>query len=79
MIIGNKTVSSDSVCNHTRNKQMDDFSYHSCDFRPSWTSLSPITITYLQEGVLSALVNLSDTESNTSREMISRYSSELCL
>ena len=28
---------------------------------------------YLQEGVLSALVNLSETESNTSREMISRY------
>ena len=26
-----------------------------------------------QEGILSALVNLSDTESNTSREMISRY------
>ena len=30
-----------------------------------------------QEGILSALVNLSDTESNTSREMISRCVSSL--
>ena len=40
-------MSSNSVCNHTRDKQIGlvRFCYHSYDYRPNWTPLSPITIT----------------------------------
>ena len=46
--IGNKTVSSDSVCNHTREKsnRTSAARYHSNDNKPNWTSLSPIIIAY---------------------------------
>ena len=37
-------MSSNSACNHTRDKQR--FCYHSYDYRLNWTPLSPITITY---------------------------------
>ena len=43
-------MSSNSVCNHTRNKQIESpaarFCYYEYDYRPNWTPLSPITITY---------------------------------
>ena len=46
-------VSSNSVCNHTRDytnrtpaTRSSDFVNHSYDYRPNWTSLSPVTITY---------------------------------
>ena len=41
-------MSSNSVCNHTRDKQIGlplRGRYHSYDYRPNWTPLSPITIT----------------------------------
>ena len=44
-------MSSNSVCNHTRDKQIGlplrgrPILYHSYDYRPNWTPLSPITIT----------------------------------
>ena len=44
---------SNSVCNHTRDKtnrtpamRLSDFVNHSYDYRPNWTPLSPVTITY---------------------------------
>ena len=40
-------MSSNSVCNHTRDKQIGlplRVCYHSYDYRPNWTPLSPITI-----------------------------------
>ena len=39
-------MSSNSVCNHTRDKQigLPRFCYHSYDYRPNWTPLSPIII-----------------------------------
>ena len=37
-------MSSNSVCNHTR--AVVRFCYHLYDYRPNWTPLSPITITY---------------------------------
>ena len=38
-------MSSNLVCNHTRDKQIVRFCYHSYDYRPNWTPLSPIIIT----------------------------------
>ena len=45
-------MSSNSVCNHTRDytnrtpaTRSSDFVNHSYDYRPNWTPLSPITIT----------------------------------
>ena len=44
-------VSSNSVCNHTRDQtnrtpatRSSDFVNHSYDYRPNWTPLIPITI-----------------------------------
>ena len=44
-------MSSNSVCNHTRDEKnrtpatrSSDFVNHSYDYRPNWTPLSPITI-----------------------------------
>ena len=41
-----------SVCNYTRN-----FVNHLYDYRPKWTSLSPITITYQVNTVLKVQVH----------------------
>ena len=38
-------MSSNSVCNHTRDKQIITY-YHWHDYRSNWTPLSPINITY---------------------------------
>ena len=45
-------MSSNSVCNHTRDQtnrtpatRSSDFVDHSYDYRPNWTSLCPVTIT----------------------------------
>ena len=45
-------MSSNSVCNHTRDQtnqtpatRSSDFVNHSYDYRPNWTPLSPVTIT----------------------------------
>ena len=43
-------VSSNSICNHTRDSQIG---YHSYNYRPNWTQLSPITITYRRDGRVS--------------------------
>ena len=51
-------VSSNSVCNHTRDKQIGlplrgrPILLVSYDYRPNWTPLSPITITYRLYGSL---------------------------
>ena len=46
-------MSSNSVCNHTRDEtnrtpatRSSDFVNHWYDYRPNWTPLSPVTITY---------------------------------
>ena len=44
-------MSSNSVCNHTCDYRTpavwtSDFVYHSYNYRPDWTTLSPITIIY---------------------------------
>ena len=46
-------MSSNSVCNHTHDyanrtpaTRSSDFVNHSYDYRPNWTLLSPVTITY---------------------------------
>ena len=46
-------MSSNSVCNHTRDytnrtppTRLSNFVNHAYDYRPNWTPLSPVTITY---------------------------------
>ena len=62
-------MSSNSVCNHTRDKHKSEsrctvvrFCYHSYHYRPNWTPLSPITITshatYEQNGQVNQGVNI---------------------
>ena len=55
-------MSSNSVCNHTRDEtnrtpatRSSNFVNHSYDYKPNWTPLSPVTITdYPKDSVLSA-------------------------
>ena len=60
-------MSSNSVCNHTRDKQIGlplrgrPILYHSYDYRPNWTPLNPITITNRTE-------NLFESENAVSLE-----------
>ena len=52
---GDDFNSSNSVCNHTRDKQIGlllrgrPILLHSYDNRPNWTPLSPVTITYTHD------------------------------
>ena len=59
-------MSSNSVCNHTRDRNKSDsrcavvrFYYHTYDYRPNWTPLSPITITCRHCGVKTSTVTPS--------------------
>ena len=50
-------MSSNSVCHHTRDKQILSvrFCLYEYDYRPNWTPLSPITITYNTEAEISEI------------------------
>ena len=55
-------MSSNSVCNHyTHDKQITllDLVYHSYDYKPNWTALSPITIINYSTEYQIILVTLS--------------------
>ena len=57
-------MSSNSICNHTRDKQnisdsrcvVVPFCYHLYDYKPNWTPLSPITITYMLQFVIATIL-----------------------
>ena len=54
-------MTSNSICNHTRDKQICAvvrFCYHSYDYRPNWTPLSPITITYCRFNARSYFIHV---------------------
>ena len=58
-------MSSFSVCNHSRDKQIElpqrgRFCYHLCDNRPNWTPLSPIAIT--KHEILAVVVRVPSSD-----------------
>ena len=61
-----------SVCNHTR-----DFVNHSYDYRPKWTSLSPITITYQVNTVLKVQVHACEEKRPQIGDSINEFAGDV--